>query len=322
LLSNFSCPPVLLLGFNRPDNTQKVFESIRRAKPKLFFMAVDGPREEREDDIEKTQLVKKLIEQIDWPCEVKTLFRDKNLGCKLAVVSAINWFFESVESGIILEDDCVPSPDFFEFSYVMLQRYADDPKVMLISGTNFYADQQRFGMQAGAFFSKYFSIWGWATWRRAWSQYDVSLKSVGRKELAQELKKAFHSFWITFYYLQIYDEARHAKFAGWDYQWSFKILVSGGLCIVPASNLITNIGIDGFHYSASSPDLRFLNLGMQSYEAYLVAPVLKVEPAYHELLARDIFSDVSKLKLYIRALLSFFGLTGLIFKWRSRKKKK
>ena len=105
--------PVLFVIFNRPDTTQKVFNAIRQAKPKQLFVAADGPREGKEGEKEKCEQVREIIEQIDWDCEVKTLFRDKNLGCKIAVSSAIDWFFENVEEGIILEDDCLPSQSFF-----------------------------------------------------------------------------------------------------------------------------------------------------------------------------------------------------------------
>ena len=322
VLNDFLCPPVLLIAFNRPDNTQKVFDAIAKEKPARFFLAVDGPREGREDDLKNTNLVKQLIKKINWPCEVKTLFSEKNLGCKLAVVGAINWFFEHVDSGIILEDDCVPSHDFFDFCDLMLNRYANDSKVMLISGTNFYAEQKKFGMEKGAFFSKYFTMWGWATWRRAWAQYDLTLESVPKKKLAQELRQAFRSSWISFFYLQIYREAKNSDFSTWDFQWSFKMLVSEAFAVAPASNLITNIGIEGFHASASSPDARFLNLKTQTLDVSRISDDLKEEPEYHRTLVADIFSDISKLKLCIRALLTFTGMGQLIFKWRRRKRSK
>ena len=107
--------PILFMIFNRLDTTQKVFNAIRQAKPKQLFVAADGPREDKEGEKGKCEQARKIIEQVDWDCEVKTLFRDKNLGCKVAVSSAIDWFFENVEEGIILEDDCLPSTSFLWF---------------------------------------------------------------------------------------------------------------------------------------------------------------------------------------------------------------
>lgn len=128
--------PILFLIFNRPDVTQRVFEEIKKQKPKFLFIAADGPRENKEGELEKCLQTREIINLIDWDCELKTLFREKNLGCRNAVSSAIDWFFENVESGIILEDDTLPHPDFFRFCEELLIKYKDDERIWLITGTN------------------------------------------------------------------------------------------------------------------------------------------------------------------------------------------
>ena len=128
---------ILFLIFNRPDTTQRVFNEIRRVKPTKLFVAADGPRKNKEGETERCQAARDIINQVDWDCDLHKLFRDKNLGCKMAVSSAINWFFENVEEGIILEDDCLPHPTFFRFCQELLGKYRDDERVMVISGDNF-----------------------------------------------------------------------------------------------------------------------------------------------------------------------------------------
>ena len=166
---------VLFLIFNRPENTDKVFKKIKNVKPKKLYIAADGPRENNINDKVNCLKAREVINKIDWNGEVKTLFRDKNLGCKLAVSSAIDWFFENEEMGIILEDDCLPDPSFFYFCQELLQKYKDDKRVMMISGFNYLLNSLE--IRESYFFSNYYPIWGWATWRRAWKLYDNEMKN-------------------------------------------------------------------------------------------------------------------------------------------------
>ncbi|MFH1427813.1 MAG: nucleotide-diphospho-sugar transferase, partial [Patescibacteria group bacterium] len=182
--------PILFLIFNRPETTQRVFDKIKIIKPRHLFVAADGPREGKNES-EKCQAVRDIIKQIDWDCKVNTLFRDKNLGCKLAVSSAIDWFFDNVEEGIILEDDCLPDPSFFKFCQELLVKYREDSNVMCISGDNF--NPNLYNGSDSYFFSKVASIWGWASWRRAWKYYDIEMKSFLLFSKNNKVKKIFNS---------------------------------------------------------------------------------------------------------------------------------
>src|SRR4051812_40596985 len=156
------CPPVLILAFNRPNTTARVFEALQPVKPARIFFAVDGPRPEKADDASRVAKVRELAAAVDWQSEVQTLFRPRNLGCKNAVSQAISWFFEHVEEGIIIEDDCVAHPSFFRFARELLERYRRDERVMMISADNF----QQAGRQTpySYYFSRFLHIWGWASW--------------------------------------------------------------------------------------------------------------------------------------------------------------
>ena len=164
---------VLFLVFNRPDTTAQVFEAIRQAKPPRLYVAADGPREGREGEVERVDKVREISMAVDWPCEVKTLFREKNLGCKYAVSSAITWFFEQEEQGIILEDDCLPSQSFFWFCEELLNEYMYDQRIWQICGFSPLVNK----IKESYYLSKYSPIWGWASWRRAWSAYDAEISS-------------------------------------------------------------------------------------------------------------------------------------------------
>ncbi|MCE7065381.1 nucleotide-diphospho-sugar transferase [Dyadobacter sp. CY326] len=244
--------PILFLIFNRADTTKLVFEQIRKQKPGKLFIASDGPREGKSAEIAAVQEIREFVlANIDWGCEVKTLFRDNNLGCGRAIHSAINWFFEQVSHGIILEDDCLPDPQFFSFCTELLEYYADYQDIFEITGTNLQGKNIR--GDGSYYFSSYGGIWGWATWARAWKKYDFDMS--GLSEFIDQNKMG-----------EIFPEADQQKFWNftlpsakkldtWDYQWLYTIWKNNGLCIVPNANLITNIGFNsqGTH-TQKTPD--------------------------------------------------------------------
>src|SRR6478609_2139677 len=170
---------VLLVIFNRPETTRLVFEAIRKAKPTRLYIAADGPREHVASDHKKCEEARQIVTQVDWDCQVHILFNQKNLNCGVGPSSAFTWFFEHEEEGIILEDDCLPSQSFFWFCQELLERYRDDTRVMHIGGNNFLN-----GWRNDSDYSYYFSrsgyVWGWATWRRAWNQFDFKIKHYSK----------------------------------------------------------------------------------------------------------------------------------------------
>ena len=167
--------PVLFLIFNRPKTTEQVFSAIKKAQPPRLYIAADGPRSEYSTDSESCDMVRSIATNVDWDCEVKTLFRDQNLGCRLAVSQAISWFFENELEGIILEDDCLPSQSFFWFCQELLELFRNDKRVGAICG--FYSNELDYSPSASYFLSRYMRVWGWAGWRRTFEEYDSLLKN-------------------------------------------------------------------------------------------------------------------------------------------------
>lgn len=249
--------PVLFLIFNRPDTTEQVFEQIRKIRPSRFFIAADGPRLSKPGEAELCRKIQDMVlSGIDWECEVKTLFRVTNLGCGPAVSTAISWFFDHVEQGIILEDDCLPAEDFFSFSREILGYYKNDERIMMISGTNMLETWKE-NLQS-YHFSHYGGIWGWASWRRAWNFYDYEIKAWADSEVRARIKDVLVDEKQFRYRAHIFDSIIHDKKAiSWDYQWGFSRLLQSGLSIVPSKNLISNIGFgkDATHTKTSHSSL-------------------------------------------------------------------
>jgi hypothetical protein len=262
---------VLFLVFNRPDTTSQVFEAIRRARPAKLYIAADGPRENRAGEAERCAAVRRIATAVDWTCETYTLLRERNLGCKIAVSSAISWFFEHEAEGIVLEDDCVPDPSFFLYCDELLARYRSDERVMCISGDNFIS--RVWSPQESYYFSRYAHIWGWATWRRAWQNYDVALKewpsSDKRALLEQWLPGAPHD---RAYWREMFDRVAGGRVDTWDYQWIYACLKQHAVSCVPKVNLISNIGFGPGATHTHSPDSKHANLSVGSLPLPLVHP--------------------------------------------------
>lgn len=254
--------PVLFLVFNRPETTKKVFTAIRNAKPPRLYIASDGPRPSVISDREACAEVRALImDHIDWECEVKTLLREENLGCRLAVSSAIDWFFENEEDGIILEDDCLPHPDFFRFCREMLDQYRNTPQVMMIAGSNY---EQFYNENGTCYFSRYPRIWGWASWRRAWSLYDLNIiedASLPRIISERSCCRAEEKTWK-----RILKMLKQGRINTWDFQMNFTMFMNDMLTLCPNDNYIRNIGQSiGTNqlYNRSSFNLRDISLNGQ-----------------------------------------------------------
>lgn len=243
--------PVLFLVFNRPDTTKQVFEEIKKAKPPRLYIAADGHRKQKPGEAEKVNEVRTyLLENIDWECEVKTLFREENLGCKYAVSGAITWFFENEEQGIILEDDCLPSQSFFWFCEELLKKYKDNLAVGHIGGNNFQKGIRR--GDADYYFSNYGHIWGWATWRDRWLKYDVELEDFIDNSFIIEI---FKNRKAQEYWSKVFERMKNKLVDTWDFQWTFTLWKFKFISIVPQKNMVTNIGFgsDATHTNTYNP---------------------------------------------------------------------
>lgn len=249
---------ILLIAWRRPHTVREVLAAIRAYAPPRLFIACDGPSTERPGEAEKVAATRAVIEnEIDWPCRVERLYSDVNQGCSVGPQRAISWFFDHVEEGIILEDDCVPHADFFPYCEQLLERYRHDERIWCISGTNFQ-DGQWHG-DGSYYFSHNSHTWGWASWRRCWQRYDPLLLLWPKLRDSGLLTTIFsdpleRSFWSDLWQ-QTYEKKGDVSW--WDYQWTFLCMSNSGLSILPNRNLVSNIGFgsDATHTTSGSNTL-------------------------------------------------------------------
>jgi len=233
---------VLLITFNRLDTTKLVFETIKQVKPPRLYIASDGARENIESENTVVQDVREyVLSQIDWDCEVKTLFSENNLGCKYGVISGISWFFENEEMGIILEDDCVPDQSFFYYCEELLHYYKDDKRIWHISGNNFLPDDFKDAEYSYYFGGIYGSIWGWASWRDRWKHFDADISLFEKLKPNHFLENCYDGSPAVKSRFNDFQLIRNGLDT-WDYQWVFTRWINSGLTIIPAVNLVFNAG--------------------------------------------------------------------------------
>jgi hypothetical protein len=244
--------PIAFIVFNRPGQMQLVFQEIAKVRPKKLMVICDGPRAGVAGEAEKVSQVRKIIETIDWDCELLTNYSEKNLGCKIRVSTGLDWVFSQVEEAIILEDDCIPDLSFFQFCQEMLDLYRNDKRVGMISGDNFHTIDRPYSY----YFSKYFHIWGWATWRDRWAlSYDVDMKTWPKLKNSAELINMMGSSDSQNYWIKTFQKVFDGEIDTWDYQWVYANWVNNRVSIMPSKNLITNIGFgaDATHTKNKSP---------------------------------------------------------------------
>ena len=284
---------VTLIFFNRPNTLSLVFEKVRLAKPPKLFLIQDGAREGNAKDIENIAKCREVVKNIDWECEVYENYSNVNLGCGMRPQTGITWVLSQVESTIILEDDCVPDMTFFEYCDELLEKYKDDERVCYISGLNHF-EEWDFGNNSYGF-AKYGAIWGWATWRRAWNNYDYNVDLIQdayvEKIISGNLNK--DSKRVDLWKKTNDLVTKGNKISYWDVQWGMVKHSQNQLVIIPKYNLICNIGVgvDSTHSKSSNSMHRkyrdFNNMPTKALEFPLIHPSYMIcDTEYDDLLIK------------------------------------
>ena len=236
--------PILVIAFNRPDHLKILIDRLREVQPTRVYLAVDGPREGNEGEEHKVTECQEMVSDIDWECDVTTNFQESNLGCGLGVSTAITWFFDNEDRGIILEDDIIPDHSFFPFCEELLVRHQNDSHVFAISGCNFVPPEE-ISTHADYRFSQVPHIWGWATWRNRWQQYNLDIAGWRKDLPATKLwAKSGHSIPAAVYWAGTFELLARKEVDTWDGQLVYLCMKTGMLTATSNTNLIENIGFN------------------------------------------------------------------------------
>lgn len=304
--------PILFIIFNRIDTARRVFEAIRKAEPPRLYVACDGPRSDKEGERLACQQTRSLVEEVDWPCQVRTFFLDENLGPSKGPFTFIKWFFQQEEQGIILEHDCLPHPDFFPYCEELLDKYKENTHIGAISGPNFIPNPQS---PYSYTFTIYNHIWGWATWRRTIDAYTLDLSDVPADTLNVVLRRNFPSFRERAYWRTIFKQIRKKEIPTWDYYLTFCLWLNDLLSISPTRNLVANIGFGEGAINTTDKDSPLANRPVQSILPLVHNEEIKrnreEEAAYF---SQYIMEGKSSSRLYLKLVLKQLGVFDTFFR--------
>ncbi len=252
--------PIAFVIFKRSDTTQKVFDSIRQAKPSKLLVIADGPRSDYPNEAKKCAETRAIIDQVDWDCEVLTNYSEVNLGCAKRVATGLDWAFDLAEEAIVLEDDCVPHPTFFQFCEELLEYYRNDQRVMAIAAKNVQFGRRR--TDYSYYFSRYNHCWGWASWRRAWQHFDFDMTLWPEAKSKNILLDILGDQRAASYWTRIFQSTYEGGNNSWAYRWMLSCWLQNGLSILPSHNLVSNLGFgaDATNTITSSKNSHYANM--------------------------------------------------------------
>ena len=300
--------PVVLLIFNRPDTTQKVFEKIRQAQPPQLLVVADGARSDRPREAEQCQAARAIIKNVDWECEVLTNYSEVNLGCQKRVSSGLNWVFDLVEEAIILEDDCLPDPSFFPFCEQLLDYYRHDNRIGVISGQNVQLGKAR--TNYSYYFSRYNHCWGWASWRRAWQDFDFEMQLWTMVKETGWLEDILLDAGAVKFWNHLFESTYRGEINSWAIRWTFSCWMQNYLTVLSNHNLISNIGFDTGSTHTSKIN-QFTNLPTKPVKFPLQHPPFVIRDSQADRFTQRIFYSTNPVGNTKRAIKKILKKTPL-----------
>lgn len=244
--------PVLFETFARPDYARQAFDAIKKVKPKVLYFYSNKARADRPDEVKRNEEVRSLIKEIDWECDLHTFFREEYVDVFTSLWGSLDWFFNNVDEGIVLEEDCVASPAFFDYCEKLLVRYRDETSVRLISGDNFTPEFNP--GEYDYFFSHMTHIYGWASWKNRWKNLDRTMaqwNSVKRYPLQQYYPHYLERAYYLFFLNRVYNIESNAL-RSWDNVTIYNMIKNGEVSIIPRYNLVVDIGALGANSTVSN----------------------------------------------------------------------
>lgn len=242
---------VAIFIYKRPENLEAIISVLKEFHPARILLIADGPKNKSEALVVKNTR-EKIESLIDWPCQVYKNYSLVNMGLKERFKTGIDWVFNHCDKAIFIEDDCIPNYTFFEFCTELLEKYIDDKRVMTISGNNFEFGKGK--SKDSYHFSQYPHVWGWATWKRAWADYDSDISDWPSLRNTPWLRIVLGGFIISKFWKYIFDRLYASKINTWDYQLAYASWKTGSLHIVPSINLVSNVG-----YGRESTNIKHKN---------------------------------------------------------------
>lgn len=240
--------PIALFVYNRPEHTRRTLKFLQQNlladESRLFIFSDAAARVEEEENVSE---VRQLIKGIGGFKQVEVIERPKNLGLAKSIIDGVSRLVKEYGKIIVFEDDLISSPYTLQYFNNALNRYETEDRVMHI-GAYMYPLNKAAGPggQPGlpeTFFYRAATSWGWATWARAWKEFEPDIDKL----IGQFNSRRIHEFSIENnmnFWKQI-KEFKAGKNNSWAIRWYASIFLKGGLTLNPSDSLVNNIGHDG-----------------------------------------------------------------------------
>lgn len=261
--------PVAIFIFNRPECTKQLVEALAVVRPVNLFVIADGPRSE--NDIELCEQTRAIIDQIDWQCTILKRYAKVNIGCRESIPNGLTWVFDHVDTCIILEDDCIPQPSFFPFCEELLSLYKNDERIMTICGHR--SDGPNEYENESYYFSKYPSIWGWATWKEKWAKFDLNMSQWNECKDSNWLRTILPTAKAIDYWSRTFDKMKNGMNT-WDYALVYSCWLHDGISIRSKVNMITNVGFGEDATHTNQPEMKSIYANSVDIKFPLIHPNL------------------------------------------------
>lgn len=296
--------PVLYITFARPEYASQSFAAIKKAQPKKLYFYSNKARDEKLDEVARNLEVRSYINQIDWDCEVKTWFRDEYVDVFTSLWGAIDWVFDNEEKAIVIEEDVVASLAFFDYVDKLIDKYADNDKIWMISGNNAAPKYSPEGIQY--FISRLADIYGWASWRKVWKSIDRTISYWPEYSKTNHLSKYWNSRIIGSYYRKVGNKlfSNISTYNPWDFIFNNNRRKNNAYCIVPYTNLAKDIGVIGANHQVSqSNPLSIVSYNRKTFEV-LQEPINDLPTSYD----KKVFYRIKLPGLIVRKIKVLFKL--------------
>jgi hypothetical protein len=310
-IKNYNClNPVVIVVFNRPEKTKLLLEALRLVAPTKLYVICDGPRKNHELDKTNVTLVRKIVDdELTWDCEVTKIYSEINLRGPKRVPSGLDIVFEKEEQAIILEDDCIPTTQFFQFIDELLNRYKDDSRIGTVCGFNpefdFWGNPIEIKRNASYLFSRIPATWGWATWRRVWKNFDRNMTDFPELVQNKQFNTISNISSVRSFFVQKYTLFYQGKQDHWDYRLMYSLFLQNQLSIIPNVSLVSNIGADGTGQNMGKKDYLSLKKGETLTMPLIHPSVFMPNYKYEQRITRHFFTN-NKLYKGIRKLRNIF----------------
>ena len=261
-MQNFA--PIALFVYNRPEHTRRTIKFLQQnllAEESRLYIFSDAAKNPNNQSL--VAEVREIIHSVEGFKHVELIERKSNLGLANSIIDGVSRLVKDYGKVIVFEDDLISSMYTLQYFNDALIRYQDEEKVMHIGAYMYPLKEENL---PETFFYRAATSWGWATWDRAWKNFEPDIDLIISR-FDQEKKHRFTIDGTMNFWKQI-QEFKSGKNNSWAIRWYASIFLKGGLTLNPSKSLIDNIGHDGTGIHSGMNDIYHVIINPQPIQSF------------------------------------------------------